>query len=49
MYHTWHEVTLQVNEYLLRWPYSEPDQKSKLKRFGKLMIGFGYLCKKTQS
>ena len=39
-YNTQREVTLQVNEYLLR------DQRSKMELFGKIIIVFNYCCKK---
>ena len=41
---TQREFTLQANEYLLR--DSEPGQRSKMERFGKMILVFNYLCKK---
>ena len=34
------EITLQVNEYLLRRAYSETWQRFKIEHFGKIIIAF---------
>ena len=46
-YKTQCEVTLQVNEHLLR--DSEPGQRSKMEFFEKIIIVFNYFCTKTPS
>ena len=47
-HHTTHSARslYKLRVLIERWAYSEPGQRSKMKRFGGIIIHFNFFCKK---